>query len=104
MKSYRGAVQIGEGVTPEAVGLRRDVSISDLDSSEWFIDFPAGWIDKDARSPMTMRIRLLEGERSGQIAWADLWINALDGSARMEGRNAFGTEGHGSGPPSRKQD
>lgn len=101
MSTYIGAIQMGEGVMAESVGLRTEVAISDFDSVEWTIKFPPGWISKEGRIKMTLRVRILDGERTNQIAWGDLSVDTTDGSAIMKGRHKFSSDVGSSGPPPR---
>jgi len=82
---YSGLVRIGgQG------GAVTEVTITDLDSDSWTIDFAAGSLPTEGERPeLLVHVELLEGERAGQGAWGDLELERTDEGPLMAGRSPF---------------
>jgi hypothetical protein len=91
---YSGLVRIGgQG------GAVTEVTITDLDSDSWTIDFAPSSVPTDGERPeLLVQVELLEGYRAGQSAWGDLELERTDEGPLMAGRSPFHrSEQHGEG-------
>jgi hypothetical protein len=84
-ESYSGLVRIGgEG------GAIAEVTITDLDSDSWTVDFHSGALSaKTDLQELLVRVELLEGDRAGESAWGDLELRHAEEGALMAGRSPF---------------
>ena len=82
---YSGLVRIGgQG------GAVAEVTITDLDSNAWTINFVPAALPKEGERPeLLVQVELLEGERAGQSAWGDLELERTEEGPLMAGRSPF---------------
>ena len=86
---YSGLVRIGgQG------GAVTEVTITDLDSDSWTINFDGGSLPAQGERPeLLVQVELLEGNRAGQSAWGDLELERTEEGPLMAGRSPFHRSG-----------
>jgi hypothetical protein len=71
------------------------VTITDLDSDSWTIDFATGSLPAEGERPeLLVQVELLEGSRAGQSAWGDLELELAEEGPLMAGRSPFHRSEH----------
>jgi hypothetical protein len=87
---YSGLVRIGgQG------GAVTEVTITDLDSDSWTINFAAASVPAEGERPeLLVQVELLEGGRAGQSAWGDLELERTEEGPLMAGRSPFHQSEH----------
>jgi hypothetical protein len=71
------------------------VTITDLDSDAWTINFAAGSVPAHGERPeLLVQVELLEGIRAGQSAWGDLELERTEEGPLMAGRSPFHRSQH----------
>jgi hypothetical protein len=87
---YSGLVRIGG-----QRGAVTEVTITDLDSNSWTINFAAGSVPTEGERPeLLVQVELLEGSRAGQSAWGDLELERTEDGPLMAGRSPFHRSEH----------
>jgi hypothetical protein len=71
------------------------VTITDLDSDSWTINFAAASLPTERERPeLLIQVELLEGDRAGQSAWGDLELERTEEGPLMAGRSPFHQSEH----------